>query len=228
MQGFIHYVKDHKDSEKQAKVSFDSFKKHGYDVELKEGITPDTIHNYPKYDVLAGSRLESFLVNDKNERKHLVKKSCVMNNITFAKRVIDQNKPLLFLEHDSVAVKPIDNLDFDEFCYLAIETWNKPPSTLRHKHSRYDFPYKKGVHDFPENWPVIYHKKTRYLGSKLTPGTIAYALSPKGAKKLVEAVEKYGLEQSDFIINSHVLRLQYVFPALVKHQQVNLNLSHKL
>lgn len=229
MKGQIVYVKGNQASEKQAGVAISSFTKLGYDVDLVEGITPSTIMNYPKYESMKGSRLESFMLNDNNLRKYTVKKSCVLNNIMFAKKVVEFDQPMMFLEHDAQAILPLNDLDFDEYCFLAIETWNKPPSGLALNQFRgYNPSYSLGVHDFPNDWPLKYHKDTIYKDANLTPGTMAYALSPKGAKKILHAVDKNGLEQSDFLINSYVVRLQYVYPAIVKHQPENLNLSHRL
>ena len=229
MRGIIHQVKHNKDSETQAEECYNSFKKFGHDVTLKDGITPITIKDYDEYDVLENSRLESFLKNDNNERKHLVKKSCVLNNIEFCKKVIEEDEPMIFLEHDALCVSSFDSIDFDEFVYLAIEYWNKPPSGLALKQFvGYNPLYKIGTNDFPYDWPLTYHKENLYNGKMLTPGTMCYGLTPKGAKKIIHNVEKYGLEQSDFLINSGVVRLQYIFPSLVKHQSTNLNLSHRL
>lgn len=229
MKHIVHYVKGNPESEKQADVAFNSFKKFGYQVEKKFGITPATVSQYDNYNILPGSRLESFSVNDNNERKFQVKKSCVLNNIEFAQAVVAADQPMVFLEHDAECVLFQKDLDFDEYCYLAIETWNKPPSGLALNQFReYNPLYGFGVNDFPSDWPLTYHKETEYKGANLTPGTMAYALSPKGAKKILHAAETTGLEQSDFLINSKVVRLQYVFPAIVRHQSKNLNLSHRL
>lgn len=229
MKGVIHYILDHLESTKQATDAYNSFKHYNCDVELKAGITPATLDNYDNYKVLKNSRLESFLVKDKNERKHKVKKSCVLNNIEFAKMVIAKDEPMMFIEHDAWCIDIIDNIDFDEVCFMAIETWNKPPSGLAlGKFMSYNITHNLGVNDFPEDWPLKYTRDTKYKGSSLIPGTMCYGLTPKGAKKIIREAETSGLEQSDFIINSSVVRLQYVYPSPVKHQKVNLNLSHRL
>ncbi len=229
MRGVIHYIKDHAESTNQAKKAYNSFKHYKYDVELKPGITPATLNNYDNYKVLENSRLESFLVNDNNERKYKVKKSCVLNNIEFAKIVIEQDEPMMFIEHDALCINSIDRIDFDEVCFMAIETWNKPPSGLAlSKFMNYNIPYNIGVNDFPEDWPLKYTRDTKYREASLIPGTMCYGLTPKGAKKIIHEAETSGMEQSDFIINSSVVRLQYVYPSPVKHQKVNLNLSHRL
>jgi len=229
MKGVIHYILDHLESTKQATDAYNSFKHYNCDVELKAGIIPATLDNYDNYNILKNSRLESFLVKDKNERKHKVKKSCVLNNIEFAKMVIAKDEPMMFIEHDALCIDIIDNIDFDEVCFMAIETWNKPPSGLAlSKFMSYNITHNLGVNDFPEDWPLKYTRDTKYKGSSLIPGTMCYGLTPKGAKKIIREAETSGLEQSDFIINSSVVRLQYVYPSPVKHQKVNLNLSHRL
>ena len=229
MKCVVHYVEGNKESEEQAKVAYNSFDKYGYDVTKKQGITPATLSNYDNYKVLEGSRLQSFSINDNDQRKFQVKKSCVLNNIEFAKSVIEADEPMIFLEHDAQCAMLYKDFDFDEYCYLAIETWNKPPSGLALNQFRgYSPLYGMDVNNFPSDWPLKYHKDTLYKHANLTPGTMAYALSPKGAKKILHAVETHGLEQSDFLINSDVVRLQYIFPAIAKHQPKNLNLSHRL
>ena len=229
MQGIIHQVKYNKGSESQAQECYRTFKMYGHDVIIKDGITPNTVKEYDVYNVLEKSRLESFLKDDNDERKHLVKKSCVLNNIEFCKKVIEYDKPMMFLEHDALCVSPFENIDFDEFVYLAIEYWNKPPSGLALKQFvGYNPIYRIGVNDFPDDWPLTYHKETLYKDNKLTPGTMCYGLTPKGAKKIIHNAEKYGLEQSDYLINSGVVRLQYIYPSVVKQQSTNLNLSHRL
>jgi len=52
-------------------------------------------------------------------------------------------------------------------------------------------------------------------------------LTPMGAKKMLKAVEKHGLEQSDMVINGRNIKLQYISPSIVKFNTRNLNLSHR-
>ena len=72
-----------------------------------------------------------------------------------------------------------------------------------------------------------YYKDSIYKGAICSPGAAAYALSPKGARNFLRGAEK-GLEQNDFTINSHNLRLQYLYPSPISYQKDNLNLSHTL
>lgn len=228
MKGQIVYLEGRADSEKQAQQAFNSFKKHGWDVELIEGITPHTLNqeDFP-YNDLKGGRLESIRLNE--SKKYLIKKSCLFNNLTFYKKVIDSKCPMAFIEHDAICIGPYQtNWKFEEFLFLAYDYCFKPPTVLsehpqflNYKHT--PFP---GVHPFPNSFPLKYYKPTLYRGHNMSPGTAAYCVTPKGARKLLDAVEKNGLEQSDFHINSKNLDMKFVFPSPVKYNKVNLNTSH--
>ena len=60
----------------------------------------------------------------------------------------------------------------------------------------------------------------------MAPGTGAYAITPAGAKKMLHSIETHGLDQSDFMINSKNVRMQYVIPSPVKFAKVNLSTSY--
>ena len=122
------------------------------------------------------------------------------------------------------------SLGVKDFCFLNMDGAFFPPSALNKPHLRawyQQHPHKLGIQDFPYNYPLRYYKESIYYGSAITPGTSAYILTVSGAKKLLKSAE-IGLEQSDFIINSNVMELQYLYPSPVKFQKVNPNLSHIL
>ena len=60
----------------------------------------------------------------------------------------------------------------------------------------------------------------------MAPGTAAYAITPKGAMKMLKAVQKYGIDQSDFMINSHNIEMQCLIPSPVKFNKINLSTSY--
>ena len=225
MKTQITYVKDNKGSVKQSAESLDSYLNYGWNASLNEGITPKSL-NKKDFDFLdmPSGRLNSFLINEKT--KYPIKVSCLFNNLHFAKRVIESDTSMVFAEHDSLCIDRYNGFSFEDFCFLAMDYAFKPPTTL----AKYNWSPKAsiGVQDFPKDYPLKYYKDTVYKGHYMTPGTAAYALSPSGAKKILYAVERYGLEQSDFIFNNHNLRLQYITPSPVKFNTTNLNLSHKV
>jgi GR25 family glycosyltransferase involved in LPS biosynthesis len=229
MKGFIHYVKHHKQSEMSAAKTYESFIKHGWnDIEMVEGITPQTIDEGEfAYRDLPGGRLANFRLTNQLS-KYILKKSCLFNNIRHWERVVEANEPMMFIEHDALCVSPYEEFVFEDFCFMSYEYWNKYPTGLAINQFRsYTNVSSIGVNKFPSEFPLKYYRPSIYKDSIMTPGTACYAISPKGAQKMLDALSS-GLEQSDFIINSANVKLEYIFPSLVKYQDTNLNLSHTL
>jgi len=226
MKSFIHYVDGHKESEKQARESFKSFTKRGWDVHLKPGITKHTVKSHPEYNrtIIKGSRLHDF--KKENINKYYTKISCALNHISFWKEVVKENEPMCFLEHDSLCTMSYDNYEFEDYLLLNAESVFRKPNKLGLKqYENYVWP-SFGVCDFPKQYPLKYHKENQWKDSMMAPGTGAYAISPSGAGKMLDAIDKNGFDQSDFMINSSNLKMQYVMPSPVKFNSVNLSTSY--
>lgn len=224
----VTYVKGHSESEKQATSAVDSFIKHNWNATYNIGITPETLNETDFTNkIISNGRFADF--REQNYRKYLVKKSCLFNNLKFYERVIEADEPMVFAEHDALCIQDYQSFDFEDFCFLSLEYAFQPPTALaKPPLNKWKIPTTIGVCDFSKNYPLLYYKNNVYKNSKMTPGTAAYALTPAGAKKLLHAIETHGLDQSDFIINSYNVRMQYVYPSPVKYNSQNLNLSHQL
>ena len=220
----VVYVKGNEDSEAQANISLKSWLNHDWDAELHEGYTPDTLdrEKFP-YPDMEGGRLKSFLESEPH--KHPIKTACLFNNLQFAQDVLQYNQPMVFAEHDSICLSEYRGWWADDFCFLAMDD----ALNAGHALGKYKWrpPFEMGVTTFPRDYPLQYYRKTIYRGHNMTPGTAAYMLTPAGARKLLRAAEKHGLEQSDFIINERNMKLQYITPSIVKFNKRNLNLSHQ-
>ena len=226
MKGFIYYVEGHEESYTQAKESLQSFENHKWDVNLRCGITKHTVKSHPEYNrsIIEGSRLHDF--KRENVNKYYTKISCALNHVSFWKEVVAADKPMCFLEHDSICTMNIEEYDFDEYLILNAEWVFKPPNKLGLiQYKDYAWP-SFGINDLPKNYPLKYHKENKWKGSMMAPGTGAYCVSPKGAKKLLSAIDKHGFDQSDFMINSKNVRMQYIVPSPVKFNTVNLSTSY--
>ena len=229
MKGLIYYIKGHAGSERQAEEATESFRRRGWVTELVEGVTPDTIDEdeFP-YPDLKGGRLESFRTSE--PQKYLIKKSCIFNNLRHYKRVIKENKPLAFIEHDAICCGPpiIQYAMVPEYLCLTWEhALDQPVFAGRQDIRNYKHQDHLGYNPFPKDFPLVYYKDSIYRGAAMSPGTCAYIVSVKGAKKLLKAAMDNGLEQSDFHINSKNIEMGYVFPSPVKYN-TNLNTSHNL
>jgi hypothetical protein len=227
MKGFIHQVESNDASKAQAKEAYDSFTSHGWDVEIVNGVTPQTLeHHLFPYQNLFGGRLDAFAQNE--PAKYNTKKSCLFNNLKFAVRVLELNEPMVFIEHDAICIAPLPDIEFEDFCFMAYEYAFAAPTVLnKAPFNTYSNISNEGVNSFPTDYPLRYYRPTKYKGETMTPGTMCYALSPSGAAKILDAAST-GLDQSDFIINSGVVKMQYLYPSPVKFNTTNLNLSHGL
>ena len=57
------------------------------------------------------------------------------------------------------------------------------------------------------------------------PGTAAYAVTPKGAQRLLDSLFKNGWDQSDFFINSKNVKIEYASPEYFGFNGQNLRTS---
>ena len=227
MRGQIVYIKGHAQSEEQAQQSYNSFKRNDWDVEMVEGITRDTVEStkeFKELDIIAESRLYNF--EKENYNRFLTKVSCALNHVKFWKRVLDENETLAFIEHDAISIMDPGHLQFDEYLILNAEYVFKPPSKLNlSKFKNYDWT-GFGVNDLPQNYPLKYYRENIWKDSLMVPGTGAYAITPKGAEKMLDTVDIFGIDQSDFMLNSYNVNIQYVLPSPVKFNSTNLSTSY--
>ena len=228
MKTLLHYIKGHIKSEQQASYALETFHRYSsWDVELVEGVTPDTIDE-TEYDIidLPNGRLSSIRQNEPT--KYLIKKSCIFNNLRFYERVILENEPMAFVEHDAICCGEAPNVVNEDFVFLSYEyALKQSVFDGRSDLKQYTNISKLGSNKFPTDYPLRYYKDSIYKDAIMTPGTCAYIVTPAGARKLLDSARKNGLEQSDFHINSHNIELSYCYPSPVRYN-INLNTSHKL
>lgn len=223
MKARIIYINGHAESERQSKQAFKSFQTYGWDVKVKKGFTKDTVDH--KNKIIEESRLLNFEKENKN--RFLTKLACAYNHIDFWQKVVEEDEPMAFIEHDAVCIMEWNNeWSFEDYLILNAEWVFRPPNKLALQQFKdYTWP-SFGVCDMPNNYPLTYYRENVWKGSMMAPGTGAYAITPQGARKMLAAVEKYGMDQSDFMINSSNVRMQYVLPSPVKFAKVNLSTSY--
>jgi GR25 family glycosyltransferase involved in LPS biosynthesis len=226
MKGRIYYIKGHVESEKQSRESLESFLRFDWDVELTEGVTPETLDKND-FDVplIQGGRLESF--KKEGKRTFEIKKSCFTNHLKLWKEVVDTNTPMAFIEQDSIACDSFE-LNFKDVIVLNIDYAFSLPSVLgNHPHlAGYRPPVTLTPLPLPQSYPLRYYKNNIYAGYNMMPGTAAYAITPKAASRLLTATYINGIDQSDFFINTRNVNIEYITPSPVKFNTVNLNTSH--
>lgn len=225
MKGYIQYIKGYSESTRQAEQALASYLKYGWDVVLQPGIVPETIN----YDDFPYPIMENSLLDSYSGIRQKIKIACTFNDLHFCKTVLKNNEPMVRIEHDSICIAPWKEKNTNkikDFCFLSYETAFTKSGHHNAKRNYNTRSSVKGILDFPKNYPLFCKRNSAFKGSIMPPGTAAYILTPSGAKKILESVEKHGLEQSDYMINSHVVDLQYIYPSVATYNGKNLNTSH--
>ena len=222
MKAQIVHLTKNTQSVGQANQALQSFQDNGWDVELVEGITPQTLDSRGRVTkLLEGGRLTHF-----KDPRLTIKKSCVNNHILFWEKVVERNETMAFIEHDSLAIDPPQNWNFDDLLILNMEyVFNF--GALRGKGLNRKFKPEFGVSELPDDFPLKCKvPNSPFKGSNMMPGTAAYAITPQGAKKMLGVVNTQGIDQSDYIINSMNVKMEYVIPSPVKFNTKNLSTSN--
>lgn len=227
MKGQIVYTPSNIGSNKIAKQSLESFQKHsGWEVSLIEGVTVADFNDIVKGGKLRNDFNMKYATNGRMDmmRKGMdpvlqTKVACFYNHLYFWKKVVEANETMCFFEHDVICTADAEEYDFDEYLIL-----NAGDAFTNQK-----FPVQKGIRNYPlpmrekynridddENYPLVYDKENQWKGSKMVPGTAAYAITPKGAQKMLDTFNQYGADQSDFIQNTYTVDVQYVNPSPVR------------
>jgi GR25 family glycosyltransferase involved in LPS biosynthesis len=222
----IIFIKGHDKSTQLADQCKASCEKYAIKHTMVPGVTPETLSAYEMHyplKPLMNSRAWDY--EKQNQPMLANKKSCFLNHVLFWKRVIADDIPMIFLEHDALALRPMDKIDFDELLVLNMDSAFRHNKNLWKKH--------KGSYIYKNKKPVLrplesslkYWKANLFNGSVCVPGTASYAVTPKGAKRLWDSVWKNGWDQSDFFINSKNVNIEYVDPDVFGFNGVNLQTS---
>lgn len=220
MKSFVIYLKGHTASEKQANDCYRSSSSSGFDVEMLEGITPKTLYDYEHYPEVSNGRVTNF--KRESKKVYETKMSCFLNHVKVWKKCLELNEPVAFIEHDSYCVRNWDNPTWKDVLIMNASSAFKQ-KVFSHVRNKPDFDF--GINEYSYS-PLIYNKDNLFKGSLMIPGTAAYAVTPKGAKKLLDSLHKNGWEQSDFFINTFNVKMQYTIPEYFTFKHSNLNTSH--
>lgn len=225
MKSFIIYIKGNTKSEEYANVCLESCRDK-FNAELFEGVTPNTLKKYEeKYNFtrIIPSRVDHFY--HENQKLFHTKKSCFMNHVRLWHKCLELNEPIAVIEQDSFCVRNWDNIQFDELLLLNCKSaFNQP--VFNHVWKNKSKPqFSKGLHEYTAD-VLTYYFKNKFYSYSMMPGTAAYAVTPKGAKKLLDNLINYGWEQSDYFINNYNVKIQTIMPEYFTFKLKNLNMSH--
>jgi GR25 family glycosyltransferase involved in LPS biosynthesis len=226
MKAQIIYTPSNESSGKIGFESQSSFKsKKGWDVSLVEGIVREDFD-----DLVLGNKLRNdfdvkfakngrlWMMKNGNDTVWKTKQACVFNHLYFWKKVIESNETQCFIEHDIICVADAEEYEFEDYLIL-----NMGDAFTNKK-----YPVQKGIRNYPvpmtnkynnllddKSYPLVYNKPNKWENAYMVPGTAAYAITPAGAKKMLDAALSTGIDQSDFILNTKNCTVEYINPSPV-------------
>jgi GR25 family glycosyltransferase involved in LPS biosynthesis len=226
MKAQIIYTPSNSESAKIGKEALQSFKSFkGWNVTLKEGvvredfddlITGNKLRN--DFDVKFAEKGRLWMMKNGDDMVWKTKQACVFNHLYFWKKVIEANETMCFIEHDIICVADAEDYEFEDYLIL-----NMGDAFTNKK-----YPVRTGVRNYPvvmkekynnllddKSYPLVYNKPNVWENAYMVPGTAAYAITPAGAKKMLEAALTIGLDQSDFILNTKNCKVEYINPSPV-------------
>lgn len=228
IRSYIIYVKDNAKSEEYANVCLKSCKNSGFDAELFEGVQRSTLKYWDdklnNLQTMENSRAYGHSLD--TAQRYETKKSCFLNHVRLWQKCVELEKPISILEHDSYCIQNWNDLEFDELLILNITSAfnQKVFSGLQTQVQSIDWGF--GLNNYTQS-PLIYTKNINFKGGLMMPGTAAYAVTPKGAKRLLSHLY-LGWEQSDYYINTKSVNIQYILPENFTFKLPNLRMSHGL
>ena len=180
---------------------------------MYEGITPKTLAEAEKgfwleYTVMKPSHMYDRQTGKNGTRyTYQCKYSNFLNHYKLWHKCVSLDETIVILEHDALAVGEWKNPEFQELLVLNIHSglYNEGFSTTKKPE------LFTGVHEYINPY-LNYKAKNLWLDAGMIPGTAAYAITPKGAKRLIDNVLKHGWDKADYIINTKSVFMEYVYP----------------
>jgi len=223
LKAFIIYVEGNKISEEYADKAIKSFSHFsGWAPSLFCGVTLDTLSIYEKkfnLKIKESSRAMDFFLNDQN--RYLIKKCCSLNHYRLFKKCIELNEPIAIIEHDAHCMADWEDFNFDDVLVMNISSAVNQDVL---KHLNLKAPITNGIFDI--NLGLNYRHDALLKHAHIMPGTASYAITPQGAKKMIEVYESIGWEQSDHILNTAYVKIKTIIPELFTFKLANLSMSH--
>lgn len=226
MKSYVIYVKGNHQSEEYAKTCLRSCLVNGFDAEMFEGVQRSTLNYWDEQTGNLAPMKDSRAQGHFNDtvKRYETKKSCFLNHVRLWNKCVELDEPIAVLEHDAYCSRGWDNVSFDELLILNITSAfnQKVFQSLKPKINSIDWGF--GLCTYT-NSPLVYTKNENFKGGLMMPGTASYAITPKGAKRLLKHLE-LGWEQSDYYINSKSVNIQYMIPEYFTFKLPNLRMSH--
>jgi len=232
MKAFVVFVPQVAGSREHALTVLESIQAHqGWEAELLPGTTPDTLPLYQQWFPLidqSPSRIEGF--REHAHDTYLTKMSCFYNHVRVWHRAIELDEPVAFIEHDAVCVRDWNQPKFRQVLILNARSALRQSIIRKHLIKNGHLAKMNLLQNIVADWlvPITNRHTEADDAPVMMPGTAAYAVTPKGAARLLHRCLYMGWEQSDHFINRHSSDIEYYTPDYFDLRLKNLQLSHGL
>jgi GR25 family glycosyltransferase involved in LPS biosynthesis len=147
-----------------------------------------------EYDMKAGVKKTAYKTADPMKRI-----ACFLSHYLLWKRCMEQDMPIIILEHDAIFIRPFDETTFMK-AECDIISINDPRGATR-KAQEFHEKLQEG-HQTIKRVPTI-DEPTVPQG---LPGNSAYIIKPSGAKKMIELVKEYGAWPNDALMCKQLIQ----------------------
>ena len=183
MKAFIIYLKEVQATIDAALECKQSARQHSIDAWMLEGYTPSRADQFIKEKNLKPYSPGPKLYNIKWSKPGV--RGCFVSHYHAWLKCIELEHNIIVLEHDARIVNEYLEVEFEDVLQLG--------------HNR------NGVDDAQDQQSWTEENTFQRKGVYMMDGAHAYAITPQGAKKLVEAVHTRGMSPADWhICNEHV------------------------
>ena len=154
---------------------------------------------------------------------------------SFVNYQIEARSHFLFWQSCFSSKKPMAFIEAGMYCYGDWENLKFNDCLMLHFQHAFDYPtaYEKyylhtpknrehGTHQISDRYPLENSQENEFKGSRMIAGADAYVVTPKGAKKLIDGVTKYGLDQASHVINTKLVNIDYLFPSTFRYDVPDL------
>lgn len=199
MKAFIIYLKEVQSTIDAALECKRTAKEHGIDAWMLEGFTPSRADKFIKENNLKsyspGPKIYDIKWNKPGVR------GCFVSHYHAWKKCVELNHTIIVLEHDVKIVSEFPNINFTDILQLGYN--------------------KDGIEEYQDQEYFIEPNNFTKKGIRMMDGAHAYAITPRGAQKLIDGVQTHGMSPADWHICNIFVDIQVLRPriALVESTQ---------
>lgn len=192
-----------------------------------------------KFDGLFGADVDNFIIDQKikpftlngkktNQTDTIGKRGCFSSHYALWKLCIIDNCPYIVFENDALMIRPFDSTYLDSFDdVLHLDPYSRDPYA-NNKDSKNRFRRDRQAYENLlysdsevkikkfEGYGVFHLKNIDGIKKGFIRGSHAYVIKPQGAKKLIEAVSKFGFLSADTQMNLSFVNVYSSYPSLAR------------